>query len=178
MYEREIFHIDEANAVESAEYYNMVVGGMGTGSGENHPNYGKPLSDEQKAKLSAANIGKTLSEETKAKISAAKIGENHPNYGKTLSDEQKAKMSASIRGENHPKFNGYYHTPNGKFITGQEAESAFDGLLSDKSIQNWCNNPDKIISKASYAQSPYLKSLDESPVGKTFRDLGFYFEPV
>ena len=44
-------------------------------SGENHPFYGKPRS-----------------EETKEKISASMSGENHPNYGKHLSDETKAKI--------------------------------------------------------------------------------------
>ena len=80
--------------------------------GENSPNYGKTLSPEIKAKLSAAHKGKTLSPETKAKISAAQ-------KGKTLSPETRAKMSVarkdiprsletrakiseSLKGENHP----------------------------------------------------------------------------
>ena len=32
--------------------YNITPGGDGLGSGENHPNYGKPMAEEQKAKLS------------------------------------------------------------------------------------------------------------------------------
>ena len=84
--------------------------------GENSPNYGKTLSPEIKAKLSAAHKGKTLSPETrakisatmkgktlspetKAKLSAAMKGENSPNYGKTLSPEIKAKLSAAHKGK-------------------------------------------------------------------------------
>ena len=67
MCEREIFHIDEANAVKSKDYYNMCGGGMGVGSGENHHSYGK---------------ARTQSDETKAKISVANSGENNGNYGK------------------------------------------------------------------------------------------------
>ena len=55
---------------------------------------GKPHSEESKAKISAANKGKKgkpLSEEHKAKISAA-------NKGKPLSEETKAKLSASLKG--------------------------------------------------------------------------------
>lgn len=62
---------------------------------------GKKLSDEAKAKMSAAKIGKTsptkgkkLSDEHKAKISAAKIG-------KKLSDEAKDRMSAAKKGIKH-----------------------------------------------------------------------------
>ena len=44
-------------------------------SGENHPNYGKHLS-----------------EETKKKISESLSGENHPNYGKHLSEETKSRI--------------------------------------------------------------------------------------
>lgn len=41
-------------------------------SGENHPNYGKTLSDETKIKISVSHTGKTLSSETRAKISEKK----------------------------------------------------------------------------------------------------------
>ena len=50
--------------------------------GEKNHNFGKHLSEEVKAKLSAAHRGKTFSEEHRAKIGDAKRGENHPLYGK------------------------------------------------------------------------------------------------
>ena len=56
---------------------------------------GKKLSEETRAKISAANKGKKRSEETKAKISAAR-------KGKKLSEETRAKMSEAKSGENHP----------------------------------------------------------------------------
>ena len=58
--------------------------------GENHPNFGKTLSDETKKKLSEANKGQTHSDETKKKMSIAK-------QGKTHSDETKKKMSAAAK---------------------------------------------------------------------------------
>lgn len=51
-------------------------------AGKNNPNYGKKLSAEGRAKLSAAHIG-------------VQAGEKNPNYGKKMSDEQKAKISAT-----------------------------------------------------------------------------------
>jgi DNA-directed RNA polymerase subunit M/transcription elongation factor TFIIS len=69
---------------------------------------GTTLSDETKAKISAALkgennglYGKTLSDETKAKISAALKGENNGLYGKTISDEQKQQISAANKGKKH-----------------------------------------------------------------------------
>lgn len=80
-------------------------------SGENNPMFGKILSEETKAKISAvhtgkivseetrekisvAHVGKTSSEETRAKMSTAKTGEKNPNFGQTLSEETKGKMRA------------------------------------------------------------------------------------
>jgi len=58
-------------------------------SGENHPNYGRKLSEEtcrkksESMKLSTKNLkGKKLPDWWKDKIRQAKIGENNPMYGK------------------------------------------------------------------------------------------------
>ena len=64
--------------------YNLTTGGS---SGL--------LSDETKAKLSAAQTGKTHTDEVRAKISEAVSGKKHPNWGKTLSTETRAKVSAN-----------------------------------------------------------------------------------
>ena len=48
--------------------------------GEKHPQYGKPISAEIRAKISAAKIGKTLSAEHCASISASKKGEKNPSF--------------------------------------------------------------------------------------------------
>jgi len=79
----------------------------------------------------------------------------------------RAKMSKSTKGDKHPNFKGYYITPWGKL----------DSVT--KSIRNWCKKyPDKVITRYSISKSKYLQSLLEDPNGKTFRELGFSFEPV
>jgi hypothetical protein len=88
--------------------------------GENHPMYGKTLSEETKIKMSEAqkgntkrlgkthseetikkmseaHKGKTPSEETRRKLSEAKKGENNHNYGKTASEETKKRMSGASK---------------------------------------------------------------------------------
>jgi len=69
-------------------------------TGERHPMYGKHLSAETRAKISAANRRENLSEETLAKMRAAQGGERHPMYGKHHSAEALAKMRAAHRREN------------------------------------------------------------------------------
>jgi group I intron endonuclease len=69
--------------IESNDYYNIMLGGEGCGSGKNHPMYGKQMSEESKKKISNSLKGK-----------------NHPMYGKHFSDEHNNKISESQRGEN------------------------------------------------------------------------------
>ena len=49
-------------------------------SGENHPLFGKPRSEETKAKISAATTEQWKDPEFRAKVSAAMTGENNPNW--------------------------------------------------------------------------------------------------
>lgn len=90
-------------------------------AGKNHPGYGKPRSEEVKAKISATEKGKIISEEhrkaisdknkrkvisedTRQKISKAlkgKIdhhGEKNPNFGKTTPQDVRDKISKSLLG--------------------------------------------------------------------------------
>lgn len=62
--------------------------------GENHPNYGKPLPPETRAKLSITKKGKLLPPETRAKMSIA-------HKGKSLPPEIRVKISASNKGNHH-----------------------------------------------------------------------------
>ena len=55
---------------------------VGRFSGEKHPFYGKPRSEETKRKLSEAHKGKKLSEETKKKMSLNNVGEKNHAFGK------------------------------------------------------------------------------------------------
>ncbi len=62
--------------------------------GEDHPGFGKPLSEEIKQKLSLANKGKhNPTEATRELIRQANLGSNNPNFGKRKSDITKARMS-------------------------------------------------------------------------------------
>lgn len=58
--------------------------------GENNHFYGKHHTNEARAKITAANLGRTLSEETKAKISTTL-------KGKKRSEENKAKLRAHMK---------------------------------------------------------------------------------
>ena len=80
--------------------------------GENNPNWGKPLSDNAKEKLSKkakerlkdkennGMYGKHHSEETRQKMSKSSNnkGEHNPMYGKKHSEETKEKISKSLKG--------------------------------------------------------------------------------
>ena len=70
--------------------------------GEKNPRYGKIVSDETRAKLSAVNRGKHRTDETRAKISAV-------NRGKIVSDDTRAKMSAANIGEKNPMYGKHWH---------------------------------------------------------------------
>lgn len=66
--------------------------------GEKHYLYGKSLSKEIKAKMSASRLGHTVSEETRRKISNA-------NRGHIMSEEQKQLLSKSHKGKRMGKEN-------------------------------------------------------------------------
>lgn len=82
------------DAMNRGVVYNIARGGIG-GS---HPawNKGVPLSEEQKAKLTAANQGKKLSDETKRKIGEA-------GRGRVFSEETRRKIGDKNRGKKHSK---------------------------------------------------------------------------
>lgn len=89
----------------------------------------------------------------------------------------KKKLSISRVGKLNPRFKGYYHTPFGIFESRRLSIKNITHM-SGEIATRWCKNPDKIISSNSLSQSKYLKSLKESPLGKTFNELGFWFEPI
>jgi hypothetical protein len=91
-------------------------------TGKRNHNYGKPMSIEQKRKISKTKTGVAVPSRTRKKMSEthlkryedhpeikdalriAMIGQNNPNYGKPISPEQKIKLSAAKKGERHPNF--------------------------------------------------------------------------
>ena len=124
--QKEIQWIKQFNAAESDNFYNIVEGGGGgnpwlgktkeeiakwkqklseANKGENHPFYGKKLSEEHKRKISDGHKGMKYSEKTeeekkitRQKISKKLSGENHPFYGKRFSKEHKRKISDGHKG--------------------------------------------------------------------------------
>ena len=81
----DIHHIDENimnNSLENLVYLTKSEHSKLHNKGENHPMYGKHLS-----------------EETKKKLSESQKGENSPMYGKHLSEETKKKLSESHKGK-------------------------------------------------------------------------------
>lgn len=95
--------------VRRVDTYNLATGGLGgytmtqefcdniakrmQGAG-NH-NFGRPMLEDTKKKLSKAMSGRVLTDEHKSKISNAVKGENHPNYGKHHSDDTKQRIRES-----------------------------------------------------------------------------------
>lgn len=94
-------------------------------SGENNPNFGKPIPESQKNKIRAKKIGSHQSNETKEKRADAlrRFYEEHPearvekgkqlsgfNKGRKLPEEHKKKLSLKKQGENHWIY-GKHHSP-------------------------------------------------------------------
>lgn len=117
-------------------------------SGVNNPFYGKKHSQETKQKLSKINKGKKHTDETKQKLT----------------------------GENSNRFKGYYYTPWGVFPSSSLAQKNHEYLLS-ATIHRWCMHSEKTIVKQAASRSKYLRELEKNPVGLTYRDIGFWFEP-
>jgi len=113
-------------------------------------------------KIKYSHVG--MSNVSKQKMSLSQIG-------KIKSTSSKNKIS----GKNSYHFSGYYITPWGKFETSTQAE--INNVIY-QNIQKWCKKSNKIINKAMISQGKYLQSLKENPLGKSFKEIGFDFEPI
>ncbi len=127
--------------------------------GKQNPMYGLP----------GTMLGRKHTTETIKKMSESKIGKTW-NTGKHNTEESKQKCRDSQLGAKSHRFKGYYHTPHGIFESSRLAAAQ---NLNHKRIQEWCLTPDKVVTKR------HLKCafLNEQHLGKTFRELGFWFEP-
>ena len=151
--------------------YNMSAGGHGLGKGF------KMLKETCK-KMGLSRLGSKRNDETKKRMSLAQAGENNPMYGKKHTEQKKQEISDKLKGKytgnKCSSFKGYYITPFGKFESIREVTKHVTGI-SGGAVRTWCQNSDKIITKSMIGMSKYLTMLD---LGKTFKDLGFYFEKV
>ena len=69
-------------------------------SGENHPRFGVPVTEESKKKISEANSGKIRTGAQKQAMS----GENHPMFGVPKTEAQKKAISEKMSGEKNPNY--------------------------------------------------------------------------
>jgi len=119
-----------------------------------------------------------------------RTGKNNPFYGKKHTKKTLHKLRAlstgvikskesieKVTGENSYRFMGYYYTPWGVFPSSSQAQQAHEYMLS-ATIHRWCLNCDNIIVKQATSKSRYLKeNQGRDNIGKSYRDLGFWFEP-
>lgn len=169
----------EQTYIDSGEFsYNIANKSTGGFAAYLHPRR-----EEILKKRSKGLKGLKRTPETCKKISDARAGKysgaNNPNFGKPRSAETRKKTSESNSGEKNYKFTGYYVTPWGKFAATTKAEAACGKRMSQTTIYGHCLNPDKAISKVAFAKVKYLNQhFDRSIIGKTWRDIGFGFEPM
>ena len=129
--------------------------------GEKNPMFGKP----------APNRGKKHKPETIEKM--LKAHQEHPTWlGKSLSEDHKHNIAKGQQGAKHRRFKGLYHTPYGVFESSRLAEHP---LVSYKAVQRWCQDSETKISLKAISKSPYL---NEDHFGKTFKEIGFWFEAI
>lgn len=96
-------------------------------------------------------------------------GELNGFWNKTHTKKTRLKFSGELNGG----FKGWYHTPFGRLASTTEILNLTD-LISESAIHKWCKkNPDKVITPVAVGKSKYLTKAD---IGKTFRQIGFWFE--
>jgi len=83
--------------------YNIAGGGKGTGSGINHPTFGKKLPKEWTDNMSvglkeSSNKPEVKEGNRQRMIDRNWVGENHPMFGKTHTEEARAAISLSQTG--------------------------------------------------------------------------------
>lgn len=144
------------------------------------------MPDEMRKRLSSLIKGKSYEErhgpikaaEIKSKMSKKQKGKKRDKdfirmlQNRKYSDQHRAKISQSQLGEKNSNFKGYYHTPFDVFpsLEGQQ-------LINPTTLRRICINNDLILSRKSYTRSKYLNQLNEDDIGKTYKELGFWFEP-
>ena len=126
LHEKEIEYIAKYNTFKDPFHYNEAIGGEGTGSGENHPQYGVPISEEQKQRISEANKGEK-------NWMYGKTKEANPFYGKKHTEKSKNKMSEAHKGKKYTKEErinfSRIHTSTGIFGVSKRNETEKQGVF-------------------------------------------------
>jgi group I intron endonuclease len=130
--------------------YNIAGGGKGTGSGINHPMYGKQLPPEWKSKVIEAN---KINANLPAKRASSRQhmigrnwrGENHPNFGKTTAPEVAEKISSKLLGR---IFSDGHKTAISASLIGRELSDEHKKNISLSKIGKYVgtNNPNSKLS--------------------------------
>ena len=144
--------------IKRKDTYNMMNGGLAR----------IHFTDEHKTKISKSLIGRTKTKEHILNHSNSLLGFKH-------SLNTKNKMSISKQGKLNNQFKGYYITPLGRYDTLKKVKIP---LLPNSTLFRWCKNSNKIINSYYISRSKYLQSLKESPLDKTFKEIGFNFESI
>lgn len=141
-------------------------------------NRNAPKSERHKQKIRNAMIGRDcpwMQDVNKDPEKIRKTAEKHT--GMKRSEEACKNISESLKGkgigEENPNFKGYYLTPVGKFDSLSDAAEKLG--LGTATVWQRCNklNENKIL-KFSLGKD---KNLKESDVGKTWKEIGYGFEP-
>ena len=190
-------YLAEANAIgdlykSDADCYNKQPGGKGFSSGPGHYSYGVGFTEDHlvnlskarkarssatvvtRAKMSETRTGSTHSPATRKKISIAQTGELNHMFNKHHTDITKALISAAskeLTGTRNSQFTGWYVTPWGKASSLKELSKVVVSM-SGRLAGAWCKS-NKTVTKSMISTSKFLSSTD---LGKTFKELGFYFE--
>ena len=175
----EIKYINEYNTTCSDFGYNIENGGSAPGKftdemrkrasermkGENHPMYGKHLTEEHRQKISQKSKGRHFSEETKKKLSNARKGKP----GRVWTEESKKKVSDSLKGRKpseksvellRERINSYPgRAVNARKVICIETGKVFDSLtmagesigVSKRCIWRVCNGERKTVHKLTFA---------------------------
>lgn len=84
-----------------------------------------------------------------------------------------AEAAKKHSGMNNNKFKGWFCTPKGRFVTADEGAKA--NGVSAAVVRRRCYDTDKVIS----SQAKWtIREYGMSCIGKTYGDLGWYFEEV
>lgn len=165
-----ISHLKEMNIPS----YNIAGGGKGTGSGINHPMFGKKLPqnwiDAIAVSSKKASNRPEIKEANRQRMIARNwVGENHPNFGKTISEEATNKISEKLIGR---KFSEEHKNNISLSLTGKNKSTEHKRNISLSKIgkHTGINNPNSKLSSEDIVKITELikKGFSSRKIGKMF----------